>query len=567
LSRHPLYSEYLSVLQDVGAELSRSAPKTAGALAAPSFDPDVELLLKGIAFIASKIDERRIKGLDETCQLMMDILFPHYLCIIPACTIVAFDNRPNDEPRQFERGTELQSVPVGGTACRFVTAYDTVVGGLEIEAATWEQRGSASVLTIRFNGAPWLRADTVPDRIRLFLHGEPLFTRTLYRSLFAYRDSVTVLDSQDNPVDAAEPRLRPVGFAAEEALFDHPLGCFEGFRLLQEYFTLPEKLMFVDIEGVRRSMRGVSSDNTGAFTLRFGLRTNTQLKLTPHHLGLACCPAVNLFAHTADPIQRDPARMDYRVRPVGPHLHFEVGRVRSIRALSSQGALEIPLLAEIDEPTADQRFAQLRRDVHEGEQHVYVSINDDWIGQPAQTLALDLVCTNGKLPTALGLGDIDTVVGDDTLACRNVMPPTTPVTPALGTELRRRLIALMTLSQRELAELDALRTSLMLHHPQALTNPRAAHGLAGVTDALLDTSSESIQMQRRGVTAWGYRTTIQIDPSALPVAAESYVLGSVLNEYIALQAAINGYSEVWMQHSDTQEFFRWPPRIGTQAFS
>jgi len=45
-------------------------------------------------------------------------------------------------------------------------------------------------------------------------------------------------------------RLRMAGFDAEECLLPFVRRSMDGHRLLQEYFALPEKFLFFDIEGL-----------------------------------------------------------------------------------------------------------------------------------------------------------------------------------------------------------------------------------------------------------------------------------------------------------------------------
>ncbi len=59
----------------------------------------------------------------------------------------------------------------------------------------------------------------------------------------------------DGPNDARPTLLpagtvQPVGFAPREALYPWSARSFSGFRLLTEYFALPEKFLFVDLTGL-----------------------------------------------------------------------------------------------------------------------------------------------------------------------------------------------------------------------------------------------------------------------------------------------------------------------------
>ena len=69
-----------------------------------------------------------------------------------------------------------------------------------------------------------------------------LFLRHLKRII------VTPLE-RGSPVVLSPEFLRPVGFAGREALIPYPSHSYPGFRILQEYFTAPEKFLFLDLAG------------------------------------------------------------------------------------------------------------------------------------------------------------------------------------------------------------------------------------------------------------------------------------------------------------------------------
>jgi len=59
------YEAELAYLREQGREFARVFPSTAGLLAERSDDPDVERLLEGFAFLASRIRERIDDGMPE----------------------------------------------------------------------------------------------------------------------------------------------------------------------------------------------------------------------------------------------------------------------------------------------------------------------------------------------------------------------------------------------------------------------------------------------------------------------------------------------------------------------
>jgi len=110
--------------------------------------------------------------------------------------------------------------------------------------------------------------------------------------------------------------VRLCGFTDEEALIPFPKTVYPGYRLLQEYFTLPQKFAFFEVTG----LEALPADRLGdrfAILLSFkdGLPTGTRVQ--KDNLRLFCTPVVNLFTHTADPLKPDLTKYEYLARPSG----------------------------------------------------------------------------------------------------------------------------------------------------------------------------------------------------------------------------------------------------------
>lgn len=556
------YHEHLDFLLQGGKALARAFPRVADRLAGPTFDPDVERLLEGIAFIASKIEDKHDHGLPEICQLMFDVLFPHYLCPVPPATIAEFVG----EPALIPRGTMLEAIPVLGTACRFQTAYDVELTGLKLEQATCTPAGRGLQLTLTLSGD-----DLMPgavDRLTLHLHGEPLLTRSLFHWLLTRLDSVELLDRHARPMATSTTlRPRPLGYAAQEALFPWPTGTFSGFRLFQEYFAAPEKFLFLELAPLQELLASIPPAPAGeatTFSLRFNLKVDHQpLAVTRQDFRLNCTPVVNLFPHSADPVQWDTRRPSYRVRPAGPHLHYQTYRVLRVVGWGKHHTTHYPLLSELDIEQDTDRFCQIMRQEVDGQIVTRMYVHDPISDTTPQTLLVDLLCSNGAISQGLHMGD----------SCRPQAPfhnhdcrligainPATSV--PVGEELRWRLIRHLALAQRELTNLEAIRDTLFLYNFSAIRDRHTARALTLLLRGIQHAKTELAQHHQRRIPVWGHTTTVALDGSAFDSEAELYLFGCVLNEYVALQASLNAFSELMIKETRSQETYRWPRRLG-----
>jgi len=563
------YEEHLRVLLQGGQALARVYPRAADRLAARGFDPDVERLLEGLAHITSKIEAKHDHSFPEICQLMLDILFPHFLCPLPALGVAELSG----EPCRVPRGTGLEMTPVMETACRFQTAYDVELTGLELEEVSWRERGRQRQLSLRIGVGPEASLGSI-DTLRLHLHGEPLLTRSLYHWLLARLDSLELLDSLGRTVALNRScRLRPLGFSTEEALFPWPFGSFPGFRLIQEYFALPQKLLFVEVPDVGEMLEQLPPAAPGEperFTLRFNLRVDGSraLVVTRQNIRLHCTPVVNLFAHSADPIQHTHRSPEFLVRPAGPHLHYQVYRLTRVTGWSPTGTTHYPLLSELDMEDAGGSFCQVfRRQVGE-DVRTYISVYNGSRLPSRETLLCDLLCSNGKVPMGLRVGDGGQLDGPfQELGCRLITPLTPSASVPMGRSLRWRLVKHLALAQRDLTSLEAMRDAVALYNFPAIVDPQLRRALALLLRGMLRAETQLVHHRHQRIPVLGHSTTLTMDESAFDTEAELFLFGGVLNEYVALQAPINTFSELQIHTTRSQDVYRWPKRLGKQTLA
>ena len=168
-------------------------------------------------------------------------------------------------PVRLDPGLAVETEPVQGEPCCFRTAWPLTLWPVEIEnvrlsglplaaPANPLATGAVSVLriTLKCSAAGENFAQTGLDRLRVFLRGAANVALPLYELLCAHALSVAYAEGPSDPSPVVLPAsvIEPVGFAPEEALLPWPARSFAGFRLLTEYFALPEKFLFVDFSRI-----------------------------------------------------------------------------------------------------------------------------------------------------------------------------------------------------------------------------------------------------------------------------------------------------------------------------
>ena len=162
------------------------------------------------------------------------------------------------------------------------------------------------------------------DSLRFYLNGESAAVHTLYEFLFL--NTLRIACGRCLPAKGLpRPSCRRAAFSRwdsppPEGILPYSDRSFLGYRLLQEYFSFPEKFFFVDLKGLDRlAKRGFGS----AFEILIFLKEPDQ----PHRLialeqsvgsdtfQLGCTPIVNLFERIAEPIRITQTKAEYQIIP------------------------------------------------------------------------------------------------------------------------------------------------------------------------------------------------------------------------------------------------------------
>ncbi|MEM8709960.1 MAG: type VI secretion system baseplate subunit TssF, partial [Planctomycetota bacterium] len=257
------FQDELRYLKDLGKEHADADPTRAHFDFGAVEDPDVLFLLKGFSFLTARIRQRLDDGLPEISHSLLKLLFPHYLRSIPSMSVVEFRPQPGviQARTTIDRGTSLDSAPVDGEACHFQTTQGVDVLPISIERFRLERHeGRGGTLRIKFSGVgPVDLAKVDMSRVRLFLRdgAEEDRAATLLWVLCTQVSEMSLewpgpegpQSSDLEPADAIRHVGLELGEFGDESteLLPFPVRGFAGFRLLQEYFSLPSKFQFVDL--------------------------------------------------------------------------------------------------------------------------------------------------------------------------------------------------------------------------------------------------------------------------------------------------------------------------------
>ena len=574
---NPFFQAELELLQELASEFALANPALAPLLDGNNrTDPDVERLLEAMAFQNAMLRRKLASDFPELVNKLTQLILPHYLRPIPATTIMSFTVPDRGgQSAIIPAGTQLSSAPVDGTPCRFTTCADVELHPLEISDAAFTQhtgRGGEIRLTLNLLDLPL--CDWQPGSLRLFLTGEHAAASELYLLLSRHVTRI-VLTAVDGGAAVVLPNtcLRPAGFDEDEELLPYPAHAFSGYRLLQEYFSTPEKFLFFDLEGWERwQQRGTGTQFTISFELD-SLPSGPQ-RIKRDSFALHTVPVINLFTHQAEPISINHRADSYLVRPTGPNpAHyqiFSIDRVTGYTRSTSRERDYLPFeLFSDDINTKPAYHAQLTESQQLDGYQVHLGLAFPGELPPAntETLSIALTCSNGRLPENLRIGDITEPLSPlpGAVTARNITAINPGQPPPLGTGLLRQLTTHLYLNHLSLERVEHLRTLLELYvFPGSRTTARGAANLkriAGI-EALEVTPGEQIIA---GIPLWGRDIRIRVRQDHFAGAGDLYLFGCVLDQFLGRYASLNNYTRLEIYETLRGGTCQWPIRLGSQT--
>jgi type VI secretion system protein ImpG len=612
------YEAELMYLRDMGAEFAAAYPKIAGRLGMEGvevLDPYVERLLEGVAFLSARVQLELELQYPAFTSNLLEIIYPHYLAPTPSMMIAAFEPDPANAAVKggyvLPRQSVLRSRLMEGeqTACEFRTAADVTLWPIEITQAEYiDGRGElvAAGVTGNVDARAGIRlrlrrtdgeAISALSMDNLSLHlNRGVGNSWLLLELLCTQTRGIAGRSTDRRADWTEllPNAEVVqlGFERDEALLPTPRQSFDGYRLLQEYFAMPERFLFVELRGLQPALKRAKGPEVDIYIMLAEGRREVAPMVTPEAFTLNAVPAVNLFPKRCDRVQvtsRDTEQHVIANRTAG--LDFEIYALESVVGISGEGADDVvfrPFYSATDFTAAGEvhpAYYTIRRRMRQRSEkerlrgvrtsylgsEMYVTLVDQQQAPYAagtEQLAVKALCTNRDLPMLLATGDADVFQLPEGGPVKSVRLPVSPTRPhptlAQG-DTAWRLISHLSLNYLSIAgsgkgnSAEALRELIGLYAP--LGDRVTEKQLEGVVSVKSRPIVRRMSDEVLSTALRGLEITIGFDESFFE-GSSTYVLGAVLERFLRRQATINSFTETVLTTQKRGEIARWRPEKG-----
>ena len=619
------YADELRHIREVAAEFGDAHPLVAGQLrlrADSCGDPFVERLLEGFAFLAARVHHKLDSDFPVLSQGLLETVYPSLLSPIPAMGIVELE--PSDslsEAVTVPRDTELTGLLGEGasTRCVFRTAHEVRIHPFKISKEAAEEirffdrdlglldlprsrvvRGALR-LTLDTESEDALFSEIEPvDFLDLFVTGAYSAAGRIYEEIMGQTCRVYVrpVGGKEEKCIELEPNvpggvaIETFGFDENEALLPVDSRVFDGHRVLMEYSSLPERLLFVRLTGLEKALSQIESSKV-EIIFGFGRSSFDLSKLVmPSSFVINATPVINLFEMRADQVSIEGVYGEShvvanRTKP----LHYEVVGVKAIKGISSgQSARTVfePFYRGASTAERVSGFYTVRREPrvlthserlngsvsrYQGSE-VFVSlVNSSGVEYhgDVEALSIRVLCSNRHLPLSMQLRGRDTDLipegGSGLASVRWLVPPTSPQDGLVNTTGAWRLLSQLSLNYLSLIDNDdgegatALRNLLRIY----LSNDGEGkeQWVQGVTNI------QSKAVVERAITPGpiafqrGIEVEVHLDEDRF-AGGSAFVFGAVLARFLSDHISINSFLKTKVVSESRGSLITWPGRAGSR---
>lgn len=614
------YNQELQFMREMGGEFAQEFPKIAGRLGLDSFecaDPYVERLLEGFAFLAARVQLKIDSEFPRFTQHLLSMIYPHYLAPIPSIAMVQFEPDLTEgslvDGFVMPRQSSLKSLlgKDDQTPCEYRTTHEVTLWPLELYEANYVS-GSGSVASLGLSDIPDVKAairiclkstaglnfDQLSlTSLPLFIRGSGELPMRIYEQIIGNCAGIVVRPKTKFPEPLcagkhlSKNKIQSGGFDDIDAILPYTKRSFEGYRLLQEYFAFYERFLFFNINGLDEAIKECSGNELEIIILLERSEPQLESIINKENFSLFCTPAVNLFPKRADRIHLTTNQTEYHVIPDRTRpIDFEVHSIQGISGFGTSTESEqsfTPFYAADNSVNHENmayfthyrepRMFSARQRIHGPPSsymgsEVFVSLvdgNEAPYSSKLRQLGVDLWCTNRDLPLHMPVGkgktDFTMESSSPVVSVRCIAGPTKPKPAHSPSSVSWDLISHLSLNYLSLLNnndgkgAEALRDLLRLYSDENdVSLNKQINGLLSVESRAI---IRRIPVPGPMAMARGVEITLEFEEAAFE-GVGIFLLGAVLEQFLARYVAINSFTQTVIRSSSRGEIMRWPVRIG-----
>ncbi|MBU2961467.1 type VI secretion system baseplate subunit TssF [Citreicella sp. C3M06] len=615
------YEEELGAIRGLAQDFAALHPNVARNLAldaVPCPDPYVERLLEGVAFLAARTRLKVDAEASRYVRNLLDMLYPDLAGPSPAMSMAQMVPGPQTlrmtSGYTMKRGTRLVAGLREGLATRatYTTAQPVALWPIRLASVRYlpdrgalaqagvsaqlsrEASAGLHITLERLEGGPL--SELPLDRLEIYL-GAGARGGALLDACFGGCAGIAARPADGRTPFRPLPLPRLVGIDGDEALLPRARPSFEGYRLLREYFLMPERFHYLGLSGLGPVVQSCSDSTLDVVVLLCEERP-ALAQTSAQDMTLFVTPVLNLFEHECNLVELRANRSAHivqadRTRPKD----YEIYRLLRVEDAESDGpqARLRPLFGVEAGMDSGHVYSFERRprlpdteDVRRGQTRSSYSGDDLYLstGRPAgrasdralRRLDVRALCTNRDLPILDDMPKLTLETGDpvsEVRLLRNMRRPHPSLRSSLpqgtGGEARMDHLSWRWISQLGLNHLSLAETGADAEPLRALVQLYADRGdpaLRRHGRALEKVSSRRVieRLGLPGPMCFGHGTeiTLHIDDQLLSGGSD-LLLSALLAQLFARHAGVNSFVRTRTRLTHQQREVTWPMTPGTRA--
>ncbi|MEM9756957.1 MAG: type VI secretion system baseplate subunit TssF, partial [Pseudomonadota bacterium] len=357
------YEAELDHLRNVAMEFAALNQPVANALLLqsakdPCPDPYVERLLEGVAFLAARTRMKLDYEGSRHVRALLEALYPDLAAPGPAVGMVQL--KPGDNVATMRDGHLVaRAAPLSATSSDliatraiYLTAQPVHLWPVRVAEAEYlgdpgaigalggtgrlpagTEAGIRVVIERTGEGA---MSDLTLDALDLYL-GNDTLGRDLTDALLGWGRTAFARPAEKDATFRPIGAPGSVGFGDDEAMLPRVRGSFEGYRLLREYFLLPERFNYLRLTGLRPIVSAATGRSVEV-VIPFARERRGLIGLKAANFEPFVTPIVNLYERECNLVDVDPRRSSQivHVNATRPN-DFEIYRLISVTDADREG--------------------------------------------------------------------------------------------------------------------------------------------------------------------------------------------------------------------------------------
>lgn len=545
-------------------------------------DPHIDRLIESFAFLSARINRSIDQEYPQLIYFLMRKLYFNIVGAIPSCAIVTAN--VNEILCQNPLGTEIKANTLIETAnnegCiyEYRTVYPIVLWPITIteikkcvsnEIAGLDEYIASPALSIE------LRRESAPinmlrlNKIRFYINLPDMDAHDFYEAIFTKTAEVVITDGENIITRQNADSIKEVGFEKEESLIQFPDNDYNKLKIILDFIFFERKFMFFDI------MLDDASQINHILKINIIFKSGVILpSLNPHSIKLHCTPVINLSKCYSEPLRLSPGIRSHVLTPnIKFREYYEMHSIEKVYiSLPGEDAKEVlPIfgfdMQGINEPIY-WTFSQEEslKSKFQGADLSISIINHkfDPLEENETTVYAHLNCFSSNYDDLaeksmkLKFSEIYPIKNVELLTI-----PSRPIKPLQDTRIIWALYSCLRFNSLSLLENNGtLIIKSILKTVNRFEQNIMSHNIDAIKNIKIDETAAQIGDRYFSLAEKGSAITLDLSKSDYS-GGTPYLFAAVLERFMGGLAAINSFTQVTLNYTDTQnEVKKWPIRLG-----